>query len=246
MPTWQWLDSNVFSMWLAQVAAMAAPSTDEQLKASPYTQAIANPQFRGHLHMFTRNTWQVCLRKQMYRAALTALPMSPGAGGMPTLMKRKAGSQCPRNLDRVEILLQLAVHILRGRSPRSKNSLQLRKEAQLQVAAAVKPGTHAGAGPKNPPLQGGHTGFAGATPGLQAATWSLRLGFHMSRSQEGPHLVDFYHMQGPWCLQDVLQQVTQSLTTQSCCLHALCVSTSKRSFCQLLSSAQSTWKAMVF
>ena len=87
------------------------------------------------------------------------------------------------------------------------------------MAAAVNAVTHAGASLKTPPLQRRHTGFAGATPSLRAVTSSLKRGFHIRRSQEGPNLVDFHNMQGPWCLQDVLQQVTQSLTTQSCCLH---------------------------
>ena len=82
----------------------------------------------------------------------------------------------------------------------------------------MKPGSHAGAGLKIPPFQCGHAGFAGPTPGLQAATSSLRHGIHITQDQEGPHLVDFYNMQGPWSLQDVLQQVMQSLTIQSCCL----------------------------
>ena len=108
---------------------MAAPQAAEQLVACPlHVQSLCQPRTNRSPASVHQEHMAVASAN---RAASTASPESPGAGGKPTLMKRKAGSQCPRNFDRAEILLQLAVHILRGRLPKSKNSLQLRKWLKL-------------------------------------------------------------------------------------------------------------------
>ena len=185
------------------------------------------------------NTWQVRLCEQLSRAASTALPKSSGAGGKHTFMKRKAGSQRPRNFERAEILLQLAVHILRGRSPRSKNSLQLRMRLNHRWQTWQ-------------PCRGWSE-----DPTFSAWTrWLCRAHTRPAGSNIQPQAWYLHHIKLGGASPGRLLQHAGSLVSAGCPAAGHAVPdnpvmlppahqmASKRSFCQLLSSAQSTWNAI--